>query len=453
MPSFFACPNRDCHYQFDADILPAAAMVTCPVCRTKFPYRAGQPMGDGEPTGRDQPRQPRRDDVVKLNFQHRSGWLAILLVIMGILGVTGVVVVALVMRNLSKERDGKQHRDEAHNLIVEPLGLDWKEDDATRVKLGANIFVRKRAAADGKPDAYIALAADASLRREPRPSEIEGKMRSQVRGLWTNSNVVEREEKGKLVGKEAKVYDFDGFVDEVHMKGEIYTTSYHGIYYIWYAFAEDTSWDTVKEELAKQRAKVKLDNKRESWKPEVKSSVVHAYAKGGYQVEDPDSVWIRARVIASGQAGSQDWDQDPTTYAPGCTMAFRAKYVPRAGGDSRRRPVDVYAAVVEMPQAADSVQAAADHLLEQMKMDFEGQDIKFEKMEKSANGVVDPTGATIGRFFFRNPGDRTGHKLIIVSAINHNGKTIAVQTKVNDSDAASVEQWMVDLAASLRVQN
>src|SRR5262245_39475072 len=43
MPTLFPCPNPACTYQFDAEQLPAAAMVTCPICRTRFPYRAAAP--------------------------------------------------------------------------------------------------------------------------------------------------------------------------------------------------------------------------------------------------------------------------------------------------------------------------------------------------------------------------------------------------------------------------
>ena len=43
MANLFPCPNSACTYQFDADQLPAAAMVTCPICRTRFPYRAAAP--------------------------------------------------------------------------------------------------------------------------------------------------------------------------------------------------------------------------------------------------------------------------------------------------------------------------------------------------------------------------------------------------------------------------
>ena len=41
----FPCPNPACGYVFDTVQLPAAAMVTCPLCRTRFPYRAGQILG------------------------------------------------------------------------------------------------------------------------------------------------------------------------------------------------------------------------------------------------------------------------------------------------------------------------------------------------------------------------------------------------------------------------
>src|SRR3990167_3433911 len=59
MPNFFPCPNPACTYQFDADQLPAAAMVTCPICRTRFPYRAVAPA----PTAADEsPSNPGGDN-------------------------------------------------------------------------------------------------------------------------------------------------------------------------------------------------------------------------------------------------------------------------------------------------------------------------------------------------------------------------------------------------------
>ena len=62
MPTYFPCPNAQCSYQFDADILPPAAMVTCPLCRTRFPYRANRPVptaaGPAGETVEDRPSGP-----------------------------------------------------------------------------------------------------------------------------------------------------------------------------------------------------------------------------------------------------------------------------------------------------------------------------------------------------------------------------------------------------------
>src|SRR5262245_53598788 len=100
MPSYFPCPNTQCSYQFDADILPPAAMVTCPLCRTKFPYRANQPIPAGAGPGDPGP-EPVRVGGPRLVTVHGmpnqgSIWTTILWVA-GFSAVLAAVVIMLTM--------------------------------------------------------------------------------------------------------------------------------------------------------------------------------------------------------------------------------------------------------------------------------------------------------------------------------------------------------------------
>src|SRR5947209_14717661 len=58
MATPFPCPNPACTYRFDPAQLPPAAMVTCLLCHTRFPYRAAAPAAAPPPPPAPAPAAP-----------------------------------------------------------------------------------------------------------------------------------------------------------------------------------------------------------------------------------------------------------------------------------------------------------------------------------------------------------------------------------------------------------
>src|SRR5262245_44891911 len=179
MPTYFPCPNAQCSYQFDADILPPAAMVTCPLCRTRFPYRASRPVPAGagpgdEPADESRPAGPR---VVSLRDVPKSNiWPTVIAV--GAFGlILLAVLVGLNMRGQPRGSSTTDSTDERLNLKVEPFPAGWEEDPAVRKPMDANVFGRRRA----NPDGYVAVVAKDWADVQPRISELDELMRSRLR--------------------------------------------------------------------------------------------------------------------------------------------------------------------------------------------------------------------------------------------------------------------------------
>lgn len=176
MPSYFPCPNTQCTYQFDADILPPSAMVTCPLCRTRFPYRANQPVQSLSPD-REAPAadlRPSGPRVVNIRDVPKGGGILVtILWVAGFCVVLGGVVAMLVMRGTKKIDSPTDAADRTFNIKVEPLPLPWESDVGAQKPVDGNVLGRKRT----NPEAWIAVAARDWKDREPRRSELEEMMR------------------------------------------------------------------------------------------------------------------------------------------------------------------------------------------------------------------------------------------------------------------------------------
>ena len=122
MPSYFPCPNTQCSYQFDAEILPPAAMVTCPLCRTKFPYRANRP----EPAANGPPVAGQR--VVNIREMPQSNVMSTVLWVGGFCVVLALMVIGLTMRRRTRVDSPSEATDAKFNIKVEPFPLPWDTD-------------------------------------------------------------------------------------------------------------------------------------------------------------------------------------------------------------------------------------------------------------------------------------------------------------------------------------
>lgn len=452
MPNYFPCPNSQCNYQFDADILPAAAMVTCPLCRTKFPYRANRPVPTPAGAG-DAPLDappPPNQRVVNLREAPQSSVLPTILWVGGFCIVLALLIIGLTMRGRTLTDPTPEAIDSKFNIKVEPFPQPWDSDVNAQKPVNGNILGRKRSG----PEAWAAVAAQDWVDRQPRQGELDELMRGRLKAGFATLEI-EPLDGETWAGHQALAVRFTGNLDDVQMRGEAYAISYKGIGYVYFAWAPEPNWQEVRTEAAGLREKIKPAGYREKWVEKRANSVTHD--GGSYQVEDTDGAWVRAKP-------EDEWrKEDKLKYPidnvkdidPAATMAFIAQYRIREQGDSKRHAAEAKALVVELPGGGDPLEAAKSHVIERIKRDFAGNPpaISLEAMNRSPSGISLPSGgAATGRFLFKNPLDRQEKVMYIISAISVGGKTIAVETHCQEKDGSYVEEWMLHLASSLKAK-
>ena len=453
MANLFPCPNSQCNYQFDADMLPPAAMVTCPLCRTRFPYRAAKPVTAPAAEGGEDavPPGPR---VVNLRNQPKYGgiWVTMLWIAGFGLFLAGLMTAMYLWSRPRVPRGGTEVSEERLNFKMDPLPSGWEEDMKSREGLALNVFVRKRTS----PDGWIGMFAEDFKDRNPRAGELRDRMLSRLKTYGRNMNFVELAE-SKWMGQPGQGYQFQGDFNDVAIIGECVAVSYKGIGYIFYAWATDRDWEAVKGELMDLRGKVRRAGYREKWTEEQTNTKVYSQAKPAYRLEDRDAAWQQAVPLEEGVvAKKNDYNIDPKEIDPAASFAFRARFQIKVGGDTRQHAAEAKALVLELPQGADPLETAKKHLIERIKKDYAGDppEITLEPMAKSpANIPLPADGPVMARLLFRDPLDKDNKHMYVISAINADGMTIVVETDVLERNASYVEEWMVHLAGSLRAGN
>jgi hypothetical protein len=457
MPNYFPCPNNQCNYQFDAEILPAAAMVTCPLCRTRFPYRAARTVPAAtanSPAAGDLRSPPLK--VVNLRERPKDGGvLTTVLWVGGFCIVLALLVIGLTMRGRNPGGSSTDAIDAKFNIKVEPFPAPWENDVGAQKAVEANVLGRKRT----NPDGWVAVAAQDFVDREPRSAELAAMMRRSLVGEnGLRTPFFEDFEGDKWAGQPALGLRFAGDLNEMQVRGEAYAIGFKGIGYVFFAWAAEGDWEGLRGELIGLRDKIKPANLRDKWVEKRATVQVHTVDGAGYQVEDVDGVWVRGKPAEEGKPTKKtDYIVDDVKdIDPAVTMAFRARYQRREGGDSLRRPAEALAEVVELPGGGDPLEAAKAHVIERIKKDFVGgsaPEIKLEPMTRSPSGTPLPAaGPSMGRFLFRNPLDRDNRIVYVLSAISIGGKTVAVEARVNETDASFVDEWMIHLAGSLKAR-
>jgi hypothetical protein len=451
MPTYFPCPNNQCSYQFDADILPPAAIVTCPLCRTRFPYRANRPV----PTPAERPApaydlRPPGPRVIRLRDVPRGGGLVVtLLWVGGFVIVLSAVLAAIFLRGQRSYRpDAVATRtDQTFNLSVDPFPADWGKDPNPRPAVDANVLVRQRS----DPDGWVAVASKDWADRQPRAGEVEELMRSRLRPFRTLE--IEPVDGETWAGHPARAVRFSGTLDDLQVRGEAYAFSYQGVGYVFYAWAAEANWDRLRDEAVSLREKVRPAGFRDQWAE--KRANVRVYEGDGYQVEDPDGVWVQAKPAEKGrQPKRTDYViDDVKAIDSAATMAFQARYQIRDHGDALRQSPEAMALVVELERKENPLEAATAHIIERTKRAYAGEppDFTLEVMAKSPSGIPLPAGGpAIGRFRLKDPTATGDEQMWIISAITVGEKVVAVEAHVPERYASYVEEWMIHLAGSLK---
>lgn len=460
MPSYFPCPNAQCTYQFDAEILPPAAMVTCPLCRTKFPYRANQPAPveantasspGGAAGGPQAPAGPR---VVNLQGgPSYGGKLQLVLWVAGSLAVLGVIVMVL-LKWTSKPPigsggyGGDGQVDSTFNLRVETFPSGWDDDATTRETMQANVIGRKRTG----PDAWLALVAKDYGKRNPRAADLNELMDYRLRQAVSVPEFQPLEGR-TWMGQPALAVLFAGELDGIRIRGEAHAVGFKGIAYVCFTWCHEREWDAMQEELTSARDKVKFLTQRTNWEPEIAATTVYSPTGAGYQIEDNDGVWVLGKP-------ADQWKQrdpnkfiidDPKEHDPAAKMMFMVRYQSRIGGDGKRKAPTAEAMLASWDAGGDPLEAAREHVLARIKRDYGEAVPAGLTLEPAAGPTPIPTdGPAIGRFRFRDPNSRDNREIWIISAIRVGSEVVALEIKTLEKDITYVEEWMIHLAASLR---
>jgi hypothetical protein len=450
MPNLFDCPNSQCTYKFDADILPAAAMVTCPLCKTKFPYRRPVPKTEADEHAEQFEMGPRVVSVQQekgiSSFLTILMWGGCLLLIGG--GLVGAYF--LWMNKSYNKASGEAFEEARLNFKVDRFGAEWEQELNAQKGLEANIFARKRK----EPTGWVAMFAQDFGDHNPRVGEMRSRMLSRLKTYGRNITAVDLPDQTWL-GQPALAYQFQGDIEDTPVHGECLTVVHKGIGYIYYLWAPDTEWDNARDELIKTRNKVQLLNNRSKWVEKKSNIVTFTTDEIAYSVEDPDGKWKQAYTPEEGKsAGPNDYLVNPKDVDPQATMAFRLVFQPKAGSDARQRTAEAKAVVVELPKATKGMADVQAHVIAQAKKEYASDmppDLKLEPLEKSPGGVDLPTdGPEMARFLLRDPFDRDNKEVFILSTRKIGDKTVAVIARTKERDTPYVEEWMVHLAASLK---
>ncbi|MCX7665071.1 MAG: zinc-ribbon domain-containing protein [Gemmataceae bacterium] len=499
MSSIFPCPNTGCTYQFNADQLPPAAMVTCPFCRTKFPYRRGigvvmaQPVAVPPPasstqashlppsaagefdfgnfnqpepttsvsasepdsTGRapqgSYQREPRLVGAVGLPSKKTLPVTA--LVLSGVVAFLVVAVVGVVIFFIKSGKPAKgpdKQSEEIYNLEFIPFSDEWQKDESFRREIDANVIGMSR---KESPKAMFALWANDYKDRMPRANELRDAMTSRVKSYMPGCEIVNKKD-GKLLGLGAQAIAFQGTPTtkggDVY-RGEAYAVGSKGIGYVVFLLAPLAEWDAAKKELDSVKDLVKLGKGRENWKESSAPKKSIAPPGAPYDIEDHHGgVWKSIDGPLNEDRMPDLKAYDPATvYLLEGRKAFQGTSVK---GTKSWTNVKATAAVLELPKSGDDI-------LETVKTYTEGY-IKRQYVEgdndgkivpyDSPTGLELPTGPKIGRFIHRDKTNPDLQEMWILSAIEIDGKIYAVQAKCREEHARYLEEWMTTLAGSLK---
>jgi hypothetical protein len=489
MAATFPCPNPACTYHFDTAQLPAAAMVTCPVCHTRFPYRASnrpartapvpppphqaprppyvppdapyQPSyGPAAPPASAAEPEPEAPRLVRPHYMPRRSGLQTWLLLGGFTAfvIVGLFVLYNTVRNRPWSRGGGSagpHVEELYNYSQQ-IPDDWKTDADARNGLAVNTFALKKTG----EDAWVALFVQDYKDRNPRPAELAATMKSKLRDYFGGPDKIEIGEPSQTTWAKqpAALYVFTGEVDGALMRGECHLMAYKGIAYLFFAWAPADKFDARHGDLDAMRERFQLLDKREQWTETRSNRVVFTPPEGDYQIEDTEGVW-KDRRPREGDPKSDRYAVDPKEIDPQATMALRAVFpVKTPAGKSVDFPPEAEAIVLVLDKAdGDPLQAAREKVLSRFKEEDKITETETTLEEAGDSPMPTPVpegGAPVARFQSKNNRDGSQVWFYVVSALPMDGKLVVVETKCRNSprrrDAQYMEPYMVKLAASLK---
>jgi hypothetical protein len=467
MSNFFPCPNSECTYQFDADQLPTAAMVTCPLCHTRFPYRAaatrrsesdrgdeGFGRADRDDDDAGTPRKPRVNRLVNPRFVPKSNKTQAILMMVGLGVVVVVVLVVIIMAGKNNPYQSKRSASDTTtndelNYIFRNWDKSWVEDSGSMGKMkvdGYSGFVRGKLDSDGKLDARILLFAKDFKKSSPRPNELRTAMNNILsKGFRSLDPPVVVPD--TFAGQPAIAINFGGENDGKAITGEGFAFDYRGIGYIILDWSQNESWNAVKPEIDEYVKSFQFAGTRDKWN-DTGASVEKYFVDGGnYQLEDVDAIWERGIVEPDDKAPRKKnayiipdiKDKDPKA-----TMAFLMK------SKKSNRPQTI---VIELEQADDPLETVRAYWLRKLEAE-DGRmgevKITLDKDKLPAGFQMPKSEASVGVFKSTISIDNKDKKFFAISALNIGDKLVGAVSWCPDKEADGVGPMMLNFVASLR---
>ncbi len=464
MANYFPCPNPACTYQFDATQLPAAAMVTCPICRTRFPYRAA-PVAAAVPTqtyhgavpdeteSQAEPTQTRTREPVNRLLNPRAvpksnkTQTTLLLIGFTLVSATVLLTIFLSMKRgfLGRDEDtSTTYTDDNFNFRIKKFG-SWKQDTELRGELGFNAFLMKAP----ETDAWIGLRCvnigGGSGIRGPREGELDIEMQNIFKRFKSRP---QREAiEATVGGKKVKAYQFQGELKEMPVWGQVYVFDHQGIGYVMMTWAAQEKWAGMKSELDGLRDSFAFASQREKWKDTGGNVVYHFVENGDYEVGDSFGIWERA--ISESEKKIQHklriYVKDATDEDPNATILLRCRYPDKQKGVHLP---EAHAMTIVLPKG-ENLEDAKKYVLEGRIMK-DGDTVAVEEYQKKPTETAVPPNVAVFRLV--NKVDKTQNRYYAISVSKVNGHLIAAVGWCAERDVEYMDRYIVSLVSSLKAR-
>jgi hypothetical protein len=431
------CPKSTCSFLFDPDKVPVGALLACPRCQVKFRVgdaQAAAVAAPAEPVA--EPRPAPADDAAPAAWR---AWLpmagiALLLAV----GIGALVAAFLKYQGRGKDVGGSEEQlFTDHNAGIRAPLEPWERDRDLENRLVVNLGCYRRAT----PDAGIAYAAQKFDTRNARRTELEAFLRERLRKLCDD---LQTDDPGtdKWLGGEAITLAFRGTHQTKVVNGECKAVSVAGTAYYLIAWAGERDFEATKPDRDAAASRIRLLGARSTWKESGSANLVFASKKLDYKLIDAESVWREPKNRSPG-------DQDPA-----CDLYLEAEIQPKGKRLDVRPRAELLAYI--LPAAGDPMRAATDYVTKRKSRNPElYQEFVFETVKEAVGGdepLGSPPGEAVAvmRMKMTHPKSPDVAKLIVVAAIEVNGKVVAVEAICPWDQRAIWERRLVNLAGSLR---
>lgn len=468
MPNFFPCPNPACTYQFDAEQLPAAAMVTCPICRTRFPYRAASAAApttandfpatepDDNPFGSpatpsDRPARVNRlvtPRDVKRSRSTTAAFMAIGAAI-AVAAILGALLYALRGGPFKEEKKKEEIANyDNGNFKFRMFDKDvWTEDSAIKNAMkSAGIGMRRK-----DPDAWIVVHFRDYKTRQPRPDEVRNELLAMLRSSMPNA---QHEPLGNVTVGEtpAQGTQFTATYAGLEVYGQAFTFSHQGIGYVLVFFATD--WDKAQAEIEKYRNSFAFLENRKNWRESEPDATPFFEKDMLYQLQDYDSAWIKGRILGDKEqskgreyARDKDWlvGQDPNA-----KMFYKTNLV-KDPKKAREAP-EALGLVLELDKPGnDPLETARAYMKAALeKEEGEGAKVTFEPVKPVGGAPLPKSDIAIGLFSTTTDRDNKKKSRYALGAMPMGDKLIVAVTWCREDVAEFLEGYMLKMVSSLQ---